>query len=186
VEVRTHTFISVGRVGISYSVFVIFGDGLISFESLTVSLYHSWWGEEDEHIEGKVYTCTAVPIQINRIRKLFLSPTVITTGVTPNTAVGIKTNSLTIFVPAAFYLISWRCRSKQKSRGEFQTSHYAKTSLFTTAMTELTLSLVTYRFLQTSGRKCLLWQLTLSLVTYGFLQTSGRKCLLCFLLLGIS
>jgi hypothetical protein len=53
-------------------------------------------------------------------------------------------------------------------------------------MTQLTLSLVTYRFLQTSGRKCFLWQLTLILVTYRFIQTSGRKCLLCFLLPGIS
>jgi hypothetical protein len=53
---------------------------------------------------------------------------------TRNTTVGLKINSFTIFVPAAFYLISWCCCSKQKSRGEFQTSHDAKTSLFTTAM----------------------------------------------------
>jgi hypothetical protein len=106
VELKSHTFISVGRVGIRYSVFFIFGDGLIRFESLTVSLYPRWCGEEEQHIEGNVYTCTAVPIQINRICKLFLSPTVNTIEVTHNTTVGIKTNSLTIFVPAAFYLIS--------------------------------------------------------------------------------
>jgi Na+-transporting NADH:ubiquinone oxidoreductase subunit NqrD len=57
-------------------------------------------------IEGNVYVYTAVPIPINRIRKLFLSPTVNTIEMIHNTNVSIKTNSLTIFVPSAFYLIS--------------------------------------------------------------------------------
>jgi hypothetical protein len=60
---------------------------------------------DEEHIEGNVYACTAVPIQINRILKLFLSLTINTFELTHNTTVSIKTNSLTIFVPAAFYLI---------------------------------------------------------------------------------
>jgi hypothetical protein len=103
---NSHDFISVGRVKIRYPVFVIFGDGLIGFESLTVSLYPSGCGEEEQHIEEKVYTYTAVPIQINRRRKLFISPTVNTIEMTRNTTVGLKINSFTIFVPAAFYLIS--------------------------------------------------------------------------------
>ena len=36
VEVKSHSFISFGRVGITHSVFVIFGDGLIRFDSLSV------------------------------------------------------------------------------------------------------------------------------------------------------
>ena len=35
-EVKSHTFISFGRVGITHALFVIFGDGLIRFESLSV------------------------------------------------------------------------------------------------------------------------------------------------------
>jgi hypothetical protein len=51
VEVKSHTFISLGRVGITHSVFVIFGDGLIRFECLTVSLYLSGCGEDEANIE---------------------------------------------------------------------------------------------------------------------------------------
>jgi hypothetical protein len=36
VEVKSHTFIRFGRVGLTHSVFVIFGDGLIGFEGLSV------------------------------------------------------------------------------------------------------------------------------------------------------
>jgi hypothetical protein len=75
VEVKSHTFISFGRFGITHSVFVIVKD-VIREECLTVSLYRSGCGEDEALIEGKVYACTAVPIPINRICKLFLSPTV--------------------------------------------------------------------------------------------------------------
>jgi hypothetical protein len=84
----------------------MFIDGLIRDESMTVSLYPSGCGGNEAYIEGKVYTCTAIPIQKHRICKPFLSPTVNTTGVTRNTTVSIKTNALTIFIPSAFYLIS--------------------------------------------------------------------------------
>ena len=80
--------------------------GVTSDESLTVGLYPNGCGENEVNIEGNIYTCTAEPIQINTIPKLFLSTTVNITGVTRNTTVSIKTNSLTIFVPSAFYLIS--------------------------------------------------------------------------------
>jgi len=36
VEVKSHNFISFGRDGITHAVFVIFGDGLIRFEILSV------------------------------------------------------------------------------------------------------------------------------------------------------
>jgi len=86
--------------------FFIVIDGVINDESLTVSLYPSGCEEDEVHIEGKLYACTAVSIQINRICKRFLSPTVNSTGMIRNTTVSIKTNSLTIFVPGAFSLIS--------------------------------------------------------------------------------
>jgi hypothetical protein len=128
--------------------FAVLIGGLIRDGSQTVSLYPSGcWGDE-AHIEGKVYSCTAVPILVHRICKLFLSPTVNTTGVTHNTTVCIKTNALTIFIPSAFYLISWRWCSKQKSSRELHISHHANTSLCAAAMTQLTLSLVTYSYLQ--------------------------------------
>jgi hypothetical protein len=57
---------------------------------------------------------------------------------THNTTVSIKTNSLTIFVPSAFCLIRWCCCSKQKSSGELQISHHAKTSRCTTAVCDVT------------------------------------------------
>ena len=85
--------------------FFIVIDGVMNDESLTVSLYPSGCGEDEGHIEGNVHASTAVTIQINRICKLFLSQTVNTTGVTRNTTVSMKSNSLTIFVPSAFYLI---------------------------------------------------------------------------------
>jgi len=152
VEVQSHSFIGFCRVRMTRWLFFIVIDGVINDESLTVSLYPSGCEEDEVHIEGKVYACTAVPIQINRICKRFLPPTVNTTGVTRKTTMSIKTKSLTIFVPGAFYLISWCCCSKQKSSGKLQTSHHAKTSPYTTTMTQLTLSLVTYRFLQTCRR----------------------------------
>jgi hypothetical protein len=62
--------------------FFIVIDGVKSDES--VSLYPSRCGGEEAKIEGNVYERTAVPIQINRICKHFLSPTVNTTGVTHN------------------------------------------------------------------------------------------------------
>jgi hypothetical protein len=85
--------------------FVIVKDVVIRDESMTVGLYPSGCGEDEGHIEGNVYACTAVPIHINRICKLFLSQTINTTGVTRNTTVSIKTNSLTGFIPRAFYLM---------------------------------------------------------------------------------
>ena len=45
--------------------FVIVIDAVISDENLTVSFYPSGFGEDEGYIEGKVYACTAVPIQIN-------------------------------------------------------------------------------------------------------------------------
>jgi hypothetical protein len=63
-------------------------------------------GEDEANIEGNVYKYTAVPKQINRICKLFLSTTLNTTGVKHNTTVSVKTDSLTIFVPSTLYLIS--------------------------------------------------------------------------------
>jgi hypothetical protein len=66
----------------THLLYFIIIDGVISDESLTVSLYHSGCGENEANIEGKVSTCTAVPIQINRIFKLILSSIVNTSGVT--------------------------------------------------------------------------------------------------------
>jgi hypothetical protein len=57
-------------------------NGVINDDSLTISLYPSGCGEDEASIEGNVYSRTAVPIQINRIRKFILSPTVSTSGVT--------------------------------------------------------------------------------------------------------
>jgi len=74
--------------------------------SLTVSLYASGCGEDEANIEENVYECTAVPITMKKICKLFHSHTVNKSGVTRNTTVSIKAISLTIFVPSAFYLIS--------------------------------------------------------------------------------
>ena len=62
--------------------FFIVKNGVMNDESLTVSLYPSGCGEDEANIEGNVYARTAVPTQINRTRKLILSPTVNTTGVT--------------------------------------------------------------------------------------------------------
>jgi hypothetical protein len=81
-------------------------DGVINYERLNVSYYSGGCREDEEHIEGKVDACTAVLIQINTIPTFFLSSTVNTIEMTRNTTVSIKTNSLTIFVPSAFYLIS--------------------------------------------------------------------------------
>jgi hypothetical protein len=92
VEVAIHTFISFGIIGITHSIYVIFIDGVISDDSLTISLYLSECGEDETRIERKVYSFSAVPIQIHRIRKLSLSPTVNTVGVTGNTTVSIKIN----------------------------------------------------------------------------------------------
>jgi hypothetical protein len=50
-------------------------------------------------------SCMSVPIQLNRIGRIPHSPTVNRIGTTCNTAANIKTNSLTIFVPGAFYLV---------------------------------------------------------------------------------
>jgi Na+-transporting NADH:ubiquinone oxidoreductase subunit NqrD len=106
VEVQSHTFIIFVRNGITHLLLVVLIGGLIRDDSVTISLYPSGCYEDEAHIEGKVYSCTAVPIQVHRIRKLFLSPTVNTTRVIHNTTVCIKTNALTIFIPSAFYLIS--------------------------------------------------------------------------------
>jgi hypothetical protein len=84
----------------------MFIDWVIRDDILAVSLYPGENGEDEAYIEGNVYSCTAVPIQVHRICKLFLSLTVNTTELTSNTTVSIKTNSLTIFIPSAFYLIS--------------------------------------------------------------------------------
>jgi hypothetical protein len=105
-EVHSHTFISFGKFCITHLVFVIVTDVVISDDSVTVSLYPSGCEEDEEHIEGKVYARTAVPIQKNRIRKIFLSATANTAGVTQNTTACTKSNALTIFIPSAFYLIS--------------------------------------------------------------------------------
>jgi len=106
VELQSHIFISFGRFRMTHWLYFIVIVGVTSDESLTVSLYPSECGEDEANIEGKVYTCTAVQIQINTICKIFLSLRVNTIEVTHNITVSIKTNSLTIFVPSAFYLIS--------------------------------------------------------------------------------
>jgi hypothetical protein len=105
VEVHSHTFFSFGRVKMKCWLFVIIIDGLIRVESLTVKLYPIGCGEDETHIEGKVHACTTVTIHINRIRKIFLSLSLNTIEFISNTSVYIETNSLTIFVPTAFYLI---------------------------------------------------------------------------------
>jgi hypothetical protein len=71
VEVQSHTFISFSRVEITHLVLVIVIDVVIRDESLTVVLYPSVCGEDEEHIEGKVYACTAVPVLKHRIRNIF-------------------------------------------------------------------------------------------------------------------
>jgi hypothetical protein len=48
-------------------------DGVINYEILNVSLYPIGCGENEVHIERKVYVCTEVQIQKNRIRKHFRS-----------------------------------------------------------------------------------------------------------------
>ena len=105
-EFQSHTFITFGRFGTTRKIFVIVIGVLIRDESLTVSLYPSGCGEDEAHIEGKVNAWTAVPKQTKKIRKLFVSPTVNTTGMKRNETYSLKTNSLTIFIPGAFYLIS--------------------------------------------------------------------------------
>ena len=106
-------------------------------------------------------SCTAAPIQINRIRKLFLLSTVNTTGVTHNTTVSITTNSLTIFVPSVFYLISWCCCSKEKSSRELHSSHQAKTYCCTTAVYDVFNTASNYvtllKIIWRKWRLCLLW-----------------------------
>ena len=62
----------------------------MSDESLTVDFYPGGCGEDEGYIEGNVYACTEVPIQINRICKHFLSPTVNTVEMKHNTTVSIK------------------------------------------------------------------------------------------------
>jgi hypothetical protein len=47
--------------------FFISIDVAIRDESLTVSLYSSGCGDDEEHIEGNVYACAAEQIQINII-----------------------------------------------------------------------------------------------------------------------
>jgi hypothetical protein len=94
---------------------------------------------------------TAVPIQVNRMCKLSVWTTLNRTGVTRNTTIIIKTNSLTIFVPSSFYLISWCCYSKQKSSRKLQVRHHAKTSLYYTAVcspivTDCHVSLIRYLY----------------------------------------
>jgi len=90
VEVEGHSVIGFKRVRMTNWLFLIFVDGVISDESLTVSLYLSGCGEDEGKIEGNIYACRAIPIHvlpihIKRIRKLFVSPTVNTNGVTHNT-----------------------------------------------------------------------------------------------------
>jgi hypothetical protein len=51
-------------------------------------------------------SCISVPTELNTIGRILLSPTVNIIATTRYTTVCIKTNSLTIFVPGAFYLIS--------------------------------------------------------------------------------
>jgi len=79
---KSHIFISFFRVRTMHCLFVIVINWLIRDERLTVSLYLSECGEDDENIERKFYARTAVQIHINRICKRFVSPTVNTTGVT--------------------------------------------------------------------------------------------------------
>jgi hypothetical protein len=76
VEVQGHPFIGFGIVRMRHWLFFIVIDGVKSDESLTVSLYPSGCGEDEANVEANFYECTAVPIPINRICKLFLSPTV--------------------------------------------------------------------------------------------------------------
>lgn len=69
-QVQSHTFISFGTVGRTLWLFVIVIDRLIRDESLTVNLYASGFGEDEAHVEGKVYTCTTVPVHKNRLRNI--------------------------------------------------------------------------------------------------------------------
>jgi hypothetical protein len=66
-DVQSHTFIIYDRFRLTHIIFFTLIGAVISDENLTVSLYSSWCGKDKVHIEGKVSTCTAVPIQINRI-----------------------------------------------------------------------------------------------------------------------
>ena len=110
----------------------------------------------------KIYPCTGAPIQINRLCKLFHSSTVNTIGVTHNATVSLTTNSLTIFVPSAFYLISWCCCSKEKSSGELHSSHQTKTYCSTTAVYDVFNSVSNYvtvpKNIWRKWRLCLLWR----------------------------
>jgi hypothetical protein len=105
-EGQGHSFLVFGRVRLTNWLFLIVTDGVINYESLTVSLYPRGCGEDEANIEGNAYESTTVPIKTKKICKLFHSQTVNKTGVTRNTSVSIKTILLTIFVPSAFYLIS--------------------------------------------------------------------------------
>jgi hypothetical protein len=106
VEVQSHTLIIFSRLGITHLVFVMFIDGVIRDDSLTVSLYTSGCGEDKAVIEGIDYSCTVVPIQVHRMRVLFLSRTVKRNGLTPSTTLCMKTNALTNFILSGFYLLS--------------------------------------------------------------------------------
>jgi hypothetical protein len=106
VEVQSHILISFTRFGITHLVFVVFIDWVIRDDSLTVSLYSSGCGEDKADIKGIVYSCAAVPIQVHRMRVLFLSPTIKRNRVTRITTLSKETNALTVFIPSAFYLIS--------------------------------------------------------------------------------
>ena len=160
VEFQSHSFICFGRFGITHSIFVIVIDVVIRDESLAVSLYPSGCGENEVHTEGKVYARTAVPTQIQRIRKVFLSPPVNTIGMTRNITYSINTNLLTIFIPSAFYLISCWSGSKQKSSRELQSSHQPNISRSTTAVYDALTFTATYRFLIKSICTGIIWQST--------------------------
>ena len=160
VEFQNHSFIAFGRLGITLSIFVIVVDVVIRNESLTVSLYPSGCGEDEVRTEGKVYARTAIPTQIKRIRKLFFSPPVNTTGMTRNATYSIKTNSLTIFIPSTFYLISCWSGSKQKSSGKLQSSHQPNISRSTTAVYDALTLTATNRFLKKSTCTDSIWQST--------------------------
>ena len=109
----------------------------------------------------KVHARTAAPTQIQRIRKLFLSPPVNTTRMTRNAPYSIKTNLLTIFIPSAFYLISCWSGSKQKSSGKLQSSHQPNISRSTTAVYEALTLTATYSFLPKSICTDNTWQSTM-------------------------
>jgi hypothetical protein len=120
---------------------------------------HWMWREWSAHWKKSLlmYSGTNTEKQYTNI---FVQPTVNTTVVTHNTTVSINTNALTIFVPCAFYLISWCCCSKQKSTWELETSRHAKTYHCTS--TDYDVTNTAFKYVLSSRRK---WRIYLLLAS---------------------